>query len=401
MTTTAPARPARAGAPRSVRRLRRLQRTAVALLLVFGALAVTALTVSLTASLTARSTLAQYVRLADARTQALAVQQAANTWAVTPTAQVRTDLDARLAGLAATLAEAAAVPEDRAAVLPLAGALVRYGRVLQDALGAEGTAAVTVLAKADGQLREQLVEPLTAVQATAAARLVADLGGNWVWWVVLGAVLAAGGLVWVQVALARSSRRYLNLGVAGGLLCALISAGLVAAAVGDAGGTAATFATTSQAELDRLATAREQLNQARADELLAVGQRTGSTYRNRWTAGVTAASAAVAELPGSTTAAAALRGYRTAHTDVISALTAQKWDAAAGLVTGSGAAATRFAAADAAVAELAGSKRDPVTSAVAAAGDRIALAIAAVVLLTLLSAALAAWGVARRIEEYR
>ena len=133
----------------------------------------------------------------------------------------------------------------------------------------------------------------------------------------------------------------------------------------------------------------------------AVGQRTGTTYRTRWTAGFTAAGAAVAQVPDSTAAAAALRGYRTAHTDVVEALTAQKWGAAAGLVTGSGAAAIRFAAADDAVAELAGSTRDPVTSAVAAAGDRIALVIAAVVLLTLLSAALAAWGVARRIEEYR
>ena len=107
----APVPARRRSAPSSVRRLRGLQLGAVALILAFGAFAITALALSLTAASHASQSLTQYYRLADAQVQALQVQQSANTWALTPTSAVRQQLDQRLGTLATTLADAAAYIE--------------------------------------------------------------------------------------------------------------------------------------------------------------------------------------------------------------------------------------------------------------------------------------------------
>ncbi|MEZ5128375.1 MAG: hypothetical protein R2703_07735 [Micropruina glycogenica] len=136
----APVPARRRSAPSSVRRLRGLQLGAVALILAFGAFAITALALSLTAASHASQSLTQYYRLADAQVQALQVQQSANTWALTPTSAVRQQLDQRLGTLATTLADAAAVSDDRG---PCGAADRRSGELaamtLQDALNANGT----------------------------------------------------------------------------------------------------------------------------------------------------------------------------------------------------------------------------------------------------------------------
>ncbi|GAA0337691.1 hypothetical protein [Micropruina glycogenica] len=399
----APVPARRRSAPSSVRRLRGLQLGAVALILAFGAFAITALALSLTAASHASQSLTQYYRLADAQVQALQVQQSANTWALTPTSAVRQQLDQRLGTLATTLADAAAVSDDRDRVVPLTGALVSYAMTLQDALNAKGTDSAAIAAKADNQLTDDLITPLQAATAHAGDRVATDLTGNWKFWVLGGAVLAGAGLAAIGVALARASHRYLNIGLAAGLLCALVSAGVVWTVAGQAGTAASDFAGTSRAVLDNLTTARQSIHQARADELLSVGlQSAGGTYADRWSTGYNAAKNALADVPKSGTASNALLAYGTGHSTVANAIGKSQWAQAASAAVGSSAkAATSFDDLDTKLTALATSTRQPVTSSVTTLGTGVAGAIAGVIVFTLAGAGLTFWGVSRRIEEYR
>ncbi|MFT4215700.1 MAG: hypothetical protein QM619_00710 [Micropruina sp.] len=397
-STRTPTTRRRTSTPRSVRRLRRLQLGAVALLLAFGALVAAALTVSLDASSRAAESLTQYQRLADARIQALEVQQAANSWALTPTDDVRTTVTSQLTTLATTLADASAVEADRDRIVPLTGALVHYSMTLQDALNANGTAAAALLAKADTQLTDELLTPLATAGVTAGDRVQSDLTSGWLPWVIGGFAVTAGGLIAISVALARASHRYLNPGVALALICALASVAVLALTATTASNTATGFAQGSRADLEAASSVQQQLNQARADELLAVGlQSAGTSYLQRWSTAYTAANAAIANLP--TTSSPDLTAYNAAHAQVATAVGKAQWDVAAGLVTG--AAQTAFTAVDQSLNTITANLRSPVTSSVKSVGDGVIAGIAGVIVLTLAGAGLAVWGVARRIEEYR
>ena len=400
-TTTAPPTPRRrTGTPRSVRRLRRLQLAAVALVLVFGALVVTALAVSFNASSRAAESLAQYQRLADARVQALEVQQAANTWPLTPTDAVRSSVTDQLTNLATTLADASAVDTDRDRIVPLTGALVHYSMTLQDALNAKGTASATLLAKADTQLTDELLTPLTAAGVAAGDRVPTDLTSGWLPWAIGGFVVAGGGLAAVSVALARASHRYVNPGVALALVCTLACVGVLAASANSASNAATDFTQNSRAVLDVATGAQQQLAQARADEILAVGlQSAGTSYQQRWATASTAVGKAIAELPKSTTATANLKAYGSAHDQVVAAIGKSQWDTASGLVTG--ASAKAFTSLEQSLNTITANLRSPLTASVKSVGEGVIAAIAGVLVFTLTGAGLAVWGVARRIEEYR
>ncbi|MFT3862494.1 hypothetical protein [Micropruina sp.] len=401
--TSPPAPPRRASTPRSVRRLRRLQLAAVALLLAFGAFAITALAVSFNAAAHAAESLTQYHRLADARVQALRVQQSANAWALTPTTAVRDQLDDQLGTLATTLADAAGVADDRDRVVPLTGALVNYAMTLQNALNADGTSSAAIASKANDQLAIDLITPLEAATAAAGDRVASDLNTNWVYWVAGAAVLAVGALAAIGVALARASHRYLNIGVAAGLLCAVVSAVVVWSVAGAASSVAFDFTDSSRADLDNIAVARQQIHQARADELLAIGlQSDGGSYLTQWTAGYTAATSAVAEVTKSSKVTKALTTYNTAHTTVANLIAKSQWAQASNAAIGSsGAGAEAFANLDSALSTLNTTLRSPVISSVTGVGNAVISGIAGVILLTLAGAGLTFWGVARRIEEYR
>ncbi|MFT4294735.1 MAG: hypothetical protein QM582_04915 [Micropruina sp.] len=397
---TRPAVRKRPGTPRSVRRLRRLQRTAVALLLAFGALVVTSLTVSFMASSRAMESLAQYQRLADARVQAIDVQQAANSWALTPTDAVRTSVTDRLTTLATTLADASAVDADRDRVVPLTGALVHYSMTLQDALNVRDQASAALLAQADAQLSKELLGPLTDATTATADRMSGELTTSWLGWSIGGFVLAAGGLAGILVALARASHRYLNPGVALALLCALASIGVLAAIAVAASNAAGGFTGGSRAELDTVATVRQQVHQARADELLAVALRgSGGTYQQRWTTATTAAKNSLGSLSRPGSSAARLSSYSNAHDQLVAATDKAQWDTAAGLATG--ASAKAFDTLDSTLGSVQANLRGPVTSSFQAVQDEIGLGIGGVIVLTVAGSGLAVWGVSRRIEEYR
>ncbi len=399
-TAPPPAPRRRAATPRSVRRLRRLQLAAVALLLAFGALVVTALAVSLNASLRAAESLAQYQRLADARVQALQVQQAANLWALTPTDLVRSSVTDQLTGLATTLADASAVDADRDRIVPLTGALVQYSMTLQDAMNAKGTASAALLARADTQLTDELLTPLSAAVVTSGDRVPTDLTSGWLPWVIGGAVLTVGGLVAISVALARASHRYVNPGIALALVCALASVGVLVATANAASNAATGFAQDSRADLVALTDVQQRVHQARADELLAVGlQAAGTSYQQRWSTAYAAASSTITQLPKSGSAASNLKSYDTAHSQVVAATGKAQWETAAGLATGT--AGKAFTTLNQSLNTIAANLRSPVTASLKSVGDGTAAAIAGVIALTLTGAGLAVWGVARRIEEYR
>ncbi len=395
-----PARRRRGAAPRSVRRLRRLQIAAVALLLAFGALVVTALAVQFNASSRAAESLAQYDRLANARIQALEVQQAANTWALTPTDAVRADVTDQLTSLATTLADASSVDTDRDRIVPLTGALVHYSMTLQDALNAKGTASAALLAKADTQLSDELLTPLTAARTAAGDRIAPELTAGWLPWVIGGLVVTAGGLIAISVALARASHRYVNPGVALALVSALASAAVLAALSTSASNVANDFTGSARAELDAAATIQQQLHQARADEVLAVGLQTaGTPYQTRWTSAYNAILSGVATLPDSTWSASVLKAYKATHDQVVSATGKAQWTTAASMVTD--ASAKAFTMIDTSLNTVRANLGGPVSTGLKSASDGAAAGIAGVIVFTLAGAGLVVWGVARRIEEYR
>ncbi len=390
----------RASTPRPVRRLRRLQVTAVLLLLAFGALVVTALAVSFDASSRAAESLRQYERLTDARMQALKVQQSANTWALTPTDAVRADVTKQLTYLATTLADASAVETDRSQIVPLTGALVRYSMTLQDALNARGTASAAVLAKADSQLGDELLTPLTAAATAAADRVPTELTTGWLPWVIGGAVVTVGGLVVISVALARASHRYLNPGIALATLAALACVGILLGTSNAGASAASGFTQDSRAELDLMATTHQQLHQMRADELLSVAmQGAGASYQQRWATGYTAVRKALKAQAPSGPAEGDLVEYNAAHDQVVAALAKSQWETASGAATGS--SAKTFGTLDTSMNVIESDLRRPVERSLNSTTDGVAAGIAGVVVLTLAGCWLAVWGVARRIEEYR
>ena len=390
----------RASTPRSVRRLRRLQVTAVLLLLTFGALVVTALAVSFDASSRASESLRQYERLADARIQALKVQQSANTWALTPTDAVRADVTKQLTYLATRLADASAVDADRSRIVPLTGALVRYSMTLQDALNARGTASATLLAKADTQLGDELLTPLTAAATGAADRVSTELNAGWLPWVIGGAVVTLGGMVAISVALAKASHRYLNPGILLATLAALACVAILLGTSNAAASAASGFGQESRAELDSMATTHQQLHQMRADELLSVAmQGAGTSYQQRWATGYAAVRKALKAQAPPGPAEGDLVGYNAAHDQVVAALSKSQWDTASGVATGS--SAKTFGSLDTSMNVIESNLRGPVEKSLNSTTDGVAAGIAGVVVLTLAGCWLAVWGVARRIEEYR
>ncbi len=390
----------RASTPRSVRRLRRLQVTAVLLLLAFGALVVTALAVSFGASSRAAESLEQYERLTDARIQALKVQQAANTWALTPTDAVRADVTNQLTYLATRLADASAVDADRSRIVPLTGALVRYSMTLQDALNARGTASAALLAKADSQLGDELLTPLTAGATAAADRVPIELTAGLLPWVFGGAVVTLGGLAAVSVALARASHRYLNPGIALATLAALACVGILLGTSSAGSSAASGFTQGSRAGLDSMATTHQQLHQMRSDELLSVAsQGSGTSYQQRWATNYAAVRKALKAQAPSSTAEAVLAEYNAAHDQVVTALAKSQWDTASGVVTGS--SAKTFQGLDTSLNTIEANLRGPVETTLRSTTDWVAAGIAGVVVLTLAGCWLVVWGVARRIEEYR
>ena len=199
--------------------------------------------------------------------------------------------------------------------------------------------------------------------AHAGDRVATDLTGNWKFWVLGGAVLAGAGLAAIGVALARASHRYLNIGLAAGLLCALVSAGVVWTVAGQAGTAASDFAGTSRAVLDNLTTARQSIHQARADELLSVGlQSAGGAYADRWSTGYDAAKNALAVVPKSGTASNALLAYSTGHSTVANAIGKSQWAQAASAAVGSSAKAATTSPRTASRPALSGTLPSPLSS---------------------------------------
>lgn len=181
-----------------------------------------------------------------------------------------------------------------------------------------------------------------------------------------------------------------------------MSVTILATTAGQATTAATAFTSSTRADLDAVVTARVQVNQARADELLSVAlQADGGSHRTRWETSYGEARKALQTFGTRSAALTALTAYSDAHKKVTAAIDAKDWVTATNLVLLNGVAATSFTAADSAVTTLADTTRSPAAESVTSVGEGIVLAIAGVVLLTLAGAALAVWGVARRIEEYR
>jgi hypothetical protein len=235
-----------------------------------------------------------------------------------------------------------------------------------------------------------------------------DRAGRAVLWLVVPGVLALVVLALALVWLARRTRRYVNVPMAAAALVVLVT--LVVGALGLTsvkrqvdtardGVYAATLST---------ATARTAGFDAKSNESLTlIARGSGSAFEEAWQASDAVVRAELAGL-GENPASAGLDplpwpGYATVHAQIRALDEAGDWDGAVELATGTGEATgnTTFALFDSRSDEQLAALGEQTAQQLGNAGGWLPFAGALGLLVGVLAAVLAWWGVSLRLEEYR
>jgi hypothetical protein len=215
---------------------------------------------------------------------------------------------------------------------------------------------------------------------------------------VLG-MIAAASLIWVSWVVARRSRRVLNLGLIGALVGVLVISWVTLAAQQ---GTAVAAGQSRGAQFTRvtgLNTAASEVDSARRLQAEALLARDWSDARAK----AVAAAVAAAEKAADTSAKSQLVDYRTAETALAALMAKGDWAGAEKLaLTGEKSGVSETSAA---FQQTLAEGRSQATTAAADAADEVRAGLpwqlAAVILATLVGAALAVAGMAQRLVEYR
>lgn len=225
------------------------------------------------------------------------------------------------------------------------------------------------------------------------------------WWLALVALIGLGVLVWAQFYLARHSRRILNLPLAAatvGLLVGLIVAG---GAMVVAQSKANNVRDGSLARATALSNSRVAAFTAKSTESLTLIARGSATAADaNWTTSMKTAKSA---LPRDNAAAAeALTAYEGLHKAINDADVKGDWDEAVGAAVAPGTAEKpsanmQFEAYADATEKTLNSQATEATTDLGRAGDALLPAGILVVLVGLLAAIGAWWGISLRLDEYR
>jgi hypothetical protein len=229
------------------------------------------------------------------------------------------------------------------------------------------------------------------------------------WILVATVLLALGGLVVVQVRLARMTRRYLNLPLVGASAAVFLVLAAGAVVMATAQSSAGTVYRTSYAELRSVATARIEAYTAKSAESIALIYRgTGGDYGpvdQRYDEAMKDAAARLGGIGG----VAELTAWKTAHDAVFATAggnAPQAWQDAAKAATAPGSASqptinSTFAAFDAKTLETLQTKSAAVDTGLDQ-GHLGLLLLTWIAVVAGVLAAVAAWtGIAQRLEEYR
>lgn len=223
-------------------------------------------------------------------------------------------------------------------------------------------------------------------------------------WLVVAFVLGVIPLVAVQYWLARRSRRVLNLPALVATVALVVTLLASVALLGVAQGEADDVESGSYAQAKALGDARVAAFDAKANESLTlIARGSGTPADETWTSGRLAADLGLKEAGSSSALTQSLRDYATAHAAIRKLDNAGQWDAAVerAVATGPGSANAAFARfgtlSAAALAQAAGDTSGGLDD---ARGGLIAMAWL-MVLVGLLAAGGAWWGISLRLDEYR
>jgi hypothetical protein len=223
------------------------------------------------------------------------------------------------------------------------------------------------------------------------------------WWLALFAIIGLGGLVWAQIYLARHSRRILNVPLAAatvGLLAGLLVATV---AMSVAQNRADNVRDGSLAGATALSESRVAAFTAKSTESLTLIARGSATAADKdWADSMKIAKTALPS--GNPAAATALANYETKHKEINTADVKGNWDNAVKLAVDTAqktSANTQFQAYADTTAKTLQSQAEEATSDLGQAGDGLLPAGILVVLVGLLAAIGAWWGISLRLDEYR
>lgn len=389
-----------APASRTPQLLRRYQLLSVIVLLLLGLGAATATMQLRTALSQGPGIVDQYARIGTVHSELLTAGNAAARNLLAPSTANRKQLTSSLDHAHELLLQAAAErPQDAEQLQVLSAGLIDYDRLLSESAGGSGSSARAALVKADALLDAQLAPAIDSLRAQLASEAGQDSWSGWAWLLAIAAVVALAVLIMVSVGTARITHRYLNRGVVGALLAAVVIVILGATAINRAGDALDLDQSSELQTTVSIASGRAALNQVDRLQLRGALDHTWST---KTTAAVTQATrvAQATARANKATLAPALRAVIKTQEGISTRLTKNDWTGAARTLT-STQSATGLAdvdtAANTATATTVKAAAQQLTD---AAWVMLALVIAQVIV-TLIAMVLALWGLDRVLREYR
>jgi hypothetical protein len=324
-----------------------------------------------------------------------------------PEAQ-RLEYIASVATASRDLARAASASEDDARTLGEANAaLTRYTGYVSSARANNRVflpVGANYLSTASDLLRNDIVPKLEARAAADQKNIDAaySRAAHAAWWLTLVALVGLGGLIWAQVYLARHSRRIVNLPLAAATVGLLVSLIVAAGAMAVAQSSAKNVRDGALTQATDLSRSRVNAFTAKSREALTLIARGSATEADPlWKA---AMSKATQSLPrGNVAAAQALDNYAAEHAKINGRDVSGDWKGAVNqaIGTSSTSANALFQTYDSLSAKALGVQAAETTSRLDKAGNGLLPAGLLIVLVGLLAAVAAWWGVTLRLDEYR
>lgn len=223
------------------------------------------------------------------------------------------------------------------------------------------------------------------------------------WWLGLVALIGFGALIWAQVYLSRHSHRFLNLPLAASSVLLLVALIVAAAAMAVAQSRANDVRNGSLAQATALSNSRVAAFNAKSIESLTLVQRgSGPTQEPKWKAALKTATSSLATAQAGT-AAADLGKYSTAHQAIRALDDGGNWDAARkqAISIEKGSANAQFSSYADQTQKALSTQVTSASSGLDRAGTALLPAGILILLVGLLAAVGAWWGVTLRLDEYR
>lgn len=387
-------------ASRTPQLLRRYQLLSVIVLLFLG-LATTTATMQLRTALSQGPGIVdQYARLGSVHSELLTAGNAAARNLLSPGTASQEQLTSSLDHAHELILQAAAErPQDAEQLQVLNSGLIEYDRLLSESVSGHGSTARAALVSADSLLDTQLVPTIESLRAQLASEAGQDSWSGWAWLLAIAALVTLATLIMVSVGTARITHRYLNRGVVGALIAALLMVILGATAINRAGDALDLDQSSELQTTVSIASGRAALNEVDRLQLRAALDRAWSTKTADAATKATRVAQAAARA-NKTTLAPSLRAVMKTQESITTRVTKSDW---AGAVRSLTSAQTSTGLAD--VDTAAGAATSTTVKAAAqqltdAAWVMLILAIAQAIL-TLIAMVAAIWGLDRVLREYR